>query len=376
MLKKVLILANNSIGLYNFRFELIQKLTQEKYEVYFAVPENVNDQKVRLIMETGAKYINTPINRRGMNPIEDLKLIILYKKIIKDVNPDIILTYTVKPNIYGSYIANKFRVPVIMNITGIGSSLSTGKLKLIIKKMYKYGCRKSKIIFFQNKENYSFFLFNNLIDKQKAIIIPGSGVNIEKYKPAERTKKDNIIKFLFIGRLMKEKGIQEYLQVAEKLTEKNSNVEFQILGSYEEEKYKTIIEQNTNKRIKYLGTSNDVRNEISEVDCIVNPSYHEGMSNVLLEGAAMGKPLLASNISGCKEIIDNGANGYLYEPKSSKSLEEAIVKFIDLDEEERKKMGKLSRKKVENEFDRTIVIGEYMKAIESILGEGVIIESI
>lgn len=375
-MKKVLILANNSIGLYNFRFELIQKLKEQGYDVYFSVPQDKNDEKVKLILEAGANFIHIPMNRRGMNPIEDLKLIRSYKKLIGNINPDIILTYTIKPNIYGNYVANKFKTPVIMNITGIGTSLSTGKLKLIIKQMYKYGCSRASVVFFQNKDNQNFFASNNLIKKEKTIIIPGSGVNTKRFKPIEKQNKDGTIRFLFIGRLMKDKGIEEYLKVAEKLTKEHSNLEFQILGSFEEEKYKDIIKQNKNNKIKYLGTSSDIRNEIRYVDCIVNPSYHEGMSNVLLEGAAMGKPLLASNIPGCREIIDDGENGFLFESKSTKSLKEVIIKFINLNDEKKRIMGQNSRIKVEKEFDRDIVINQYLKIIQSILGEGVEDESV
>lgn len=375
-MKKALILANSSIGLYNFRFELIQRLIKERYEVYFVLPELSDDEKVKLIIEAGGKYIYTTMNRRGMNPLEDLKLINNYKQIIKEINPDIILTYTIKPNIYGNYVANKLRVPVIMNITGMGSSLVTGRLKGLIKKMYKYASDKATRIFFQNEGNYDFFISNKLADQKKTIIIPGSGVNIEKFKPMKKTHKDNIIRFLFIARLMKDKGIEEYLEIAEKISRKYPNTEFQILGPFEEEKYKETIDNNKNQQIKYLGISSDVRQEIKEVDCIVNPSYHEGMSNVLLEGAAMGKPVIASNIPGCKEIIEDGINGYLFELKSTEGLEEKIIQFIELNSEEKDIMGKKSRKKIEKEFDRDIVINEYMKTIKSILEEGAINELI
>ncbi len=368
-MKKILILANNSIGLYNFRNELIEKLIKDQYKVYFTVPQEKNDLNVKKIMDLGAKYIHTPMNRRGMNPYEDLKLINTYKRIIKEVNPDIILTYTIKPNIYGNYAASKYKIPVIMNITGIGTSLATGKLKELVKLMYRYAGNKSRKVFFQNKGNHNFFIENKLVDKEITKIIPGSGVNIDRFIPLGKTRKDDIIRFLFIGRLMKDKGIEEYLEAANNITKKYSNVEFQILGSFEEEKYKNIIENNKNKQIKYLGRSDDVRNEIREVDCIVNPSYHEGMSNVLLEGGAMGKALIASNIPGCKEIIDEGKNGYLFEVKSVKDLEKKLIKFIELSLEEKKQMGKESRLKIEKEFDRNIVVNEYMETIESILNK-------
>ena len=366
-MKKVLILANNAGGLYNFRFELICRLVKQGFAVYFAVPQPLQDRKVQLITDVGANYIQTYIDRRGTNPFEDIKLIIRYERIIKEVNPDVILTYTIKPNIYGNYIANKYNKPTIMNVTGIGSSFVSGSLMNIVKRMYKYACSKAKVIFFQNRYNLELFIKNNMVNSEKTILIPGSGVNIEKFKPVEQSNKDNIIRFLFIARIMKEKGIEEYLRVAENITNKYSNVEFQILGPFEDKRYKNILSENKNTRIKYLGISDDVRNEIREVDCIVHPTYSEGMSNVLLEAGAMGKPLIASNIPGCKEIIDNGVSGYLFKSRNVEQLQERIETFLTLDEDKRKEMGQSSRDKISKEFDRDIVIEEYMKVINKVV---------
>ncbi|NLZ35276.1 MAG: glycosyltransferase family 4 protein, partial [Clostridiales bacterium] len=239
--------------------------------------------------------------------------------------------------------------------------------KILVEKMYKYACNDVACIFFENEANYNYFIDNNLAKKDKSNIVPGSGVNLEKFRPMDKTKEDGIIRFLFIGRIMKEKGIEEYLKAAEYITDKYSNVEFQILGPFEEEKYKKIILNNNNSKIKYLGVSYDVRNEIKEVDCIINPTYHEGMSNVLLEGAAMAKPLMASNIPGCREIVDNGVNGYLFEPKNEKNLIDTIEKFLTLNEIEKKKLGLASRQKVERNFDRNIVIEANLEEIYKIL---------
>ena len=307
------------------------------------------------------------INRRGMNPLEDLSLIRNYKRLIEELKPDLILTYTIKPNIYGNYVANKLKIPVIMNITGMGSSLITGRLKEVIKKMYRYACHKAEIVFFQNKGNYQFFISNNLVKKDKTKIIPGSGVNLENFKPLKKLKTDGVIRFLYIGRLMKDKGIEEYLEVAKRISDQYKNSEFQILGLFEEEKYRSLIENNKNHQIKYLGISYDVRNEIREVDCVVNPSYHEGMSNVLLEAAAMAKPLIASNIDGCKEIIDAGINGFLVDVGSVSDLEAKIIQFIELKDDQKMMMGQHSRKKVASEFDRDVVIKEYLNVINKIL---------
>jgi len=364
---KILVLNNSIEGLYNFRYELLERLINEKFEIYFPIPESKNDTRVKKLIELGCKHIEINLDRRSMNPFKDLNLIKQYQTIVKKIVPDIIISYTIKPNIYGSYVAKKYKVPNIINVTGLGSGFNNKNIKWLVERMYKYACKNAHTVFFQNEANYNYFVENKLTKKDKSKIIPGSGVNLEKFKPMEKTKEDGIVRFLFIGRIMKEKGIEEYLKAAEYIANKYSNVEFQILGRFEEEKYKEIILNNNNSKIKYLGVSYDVRNEIKEIDCIINPTYHEGMSNVLLEGAAMAKPLLTSNIPGCREIVDNGINGYLFEPKNETSLIKTIEKFLSQNESDRIKMGIASRKKVERTFDRNLVINTYLEEIAKIL---------
>ncbi len=366
--RKILILANSAGGLYHFRLELIEKLLSENFSVTFCVPNNSEDLYVKKLKNIGADYIVSEMNRRSINPFTDYKLIKRYKSIIREFQPDIILTYTVKPNIYGNYVANKFSIPVIMNVTGIGTSMISHKLKSLVKLLYKYACSKAKIVFFQNSTNLDFFLNCRLVDRTKVKLISGSGVNLEKFKPLEKTIKDGKIKFLFIGRLMKEKGIEELFEAAQNVIKKFPDTVFQFVGGMEEDKY--ISYSQRNKNIEFLGRSEDVRVQIREADCIVNPSYHEGMSNVLQEGAAMGKPLIASNIPGCREIVDEGKNGFLFEVKNAKDLEEKIIQFIELREEQKVSMCKYSRLKVEREFDRSIVVEAYMKDIEKLLSRG------
>ena len=366
-MNKLLIISNSITSLINFKKELIQTLIKNDYNVYFSVPESLENVQVQELTNIGAKYIQNSIKRRSINPFSELKVIFELINIVKEVNPDIVLTLTIKPNIYGSYVAKKYKIPIIINVTGLGSGFNNTYTKILVEKMYKYACKNASCIFFQNEANYNYFIDNNLAKKDKSNIVPGSGVNLEKFRPMDKTKEDGIIRFLFIGRIMKEKGIEEYLKAAEYITDKYSNVEFQILGPFEEEKYKKIILNNNNSKIRYLGVSYDVRNEIKEADCIINPTYHEGMSNVLLEGAAMAKPLMASNIPGCREIVDNGVNGYLFEPKNEKNLIDTIEKFLTLNEIEKKKMGLASRQKVERNFDRNIVIEANLEEIYKIL---------
>ena len=366
-MRKVLILSNNAVGLYNFRYELLEKFIDEKFEIYFSIPENNEDPKVEELIKLGCHHIETHIQRRSINPWNDLKLIKQYKDIVKNIHPQIILSYTIKPNVYGSYIAKKYKIPIILNITGLGTGFNNNSIKHLVTNMYKYACKNASFIFFQNEENYKYFIDKKIAEKSKSKIIPGSGVNLEKFKPTKKSKDDGITRFLFIGRIMKEKGIEEYLEAAKYISNKYSNVEFQIVGPYEEERYKDVISNLNNPKIKYLGISEDVRDQIKEVDCIINPTYHEGMSNVLLEGAAMGKPLIASNIPGCKEIVEDGVNGYLFEPKNTQKLIEKIEQFLKLSSSEREKLGRAGRQKVEENFDRNIVIKAYLETIDKIL---------
>ncbi len=364
-MKKILILGNNSSGLYNFRLELIQKLVKLGYDVFFCVPEDESDLRVQQLIGSGANYIQTIMDRRGMDFFNELSVISSYKKIMKRIDPDIILSFTIKPNIYGAYVANKFAKPIIINITGLGSAFNNLKILPFIKLMYKNACKKAYSVFFQNVGNYEYFIKNNLVSDSKTILLPGSGVNIERFIPEKMEKKDTIVRFLFIGRIMKEKGIEEYLSAAECIKKKFKDTEFLILGAFEEKIYENRLLNNT--YVKYLGVSNDVREYIKYVDCVVNPSYHEGMSNVLLESAAMGKPLIASNIFGCKEIVDENQNGFLFEVGNVKDLVNKLELFISLDNAKIELMGKVSRNIVVKRFDRNIVINSYIEKITSVL---------
>ncbi len=364
---KILVLTNSAGGLYHFRSELLETLLGEGYDVFFCVPDIQDTMLVQLLETVGCTYIHTPMSRRGVNPIDDIMLVRQYQRVAKDVRPDVILSYTIKPNLYGSFVAARARIPIIMNITGLGSALQTGKLKSLVTRMYRYAGKHAAVVFFQNKANMDWFLTNRLVAPEKTRLIPGSGVNLEKFRPLPKINDDGVVRFLFIGRMMRDKGIEEYLAAAARIRRQHPDTEFQIVGSYEEERYREWLEGNDD--VRYLGRSGDVREQIREVDCIVHPSYHEGMSNVLLEGAAMGKPLMASNIPGCREVIDEGVNGFVFEPRCVDDLVDKLERFLSMDRNAWVKMGMKSREKVEREFDRNIVVNAYLEAIEEILSK-------
>ncbi|MGM2817801.1 glycosyltransferase family 4 protein [Bacillus cereus group sp. Bce001] len=362
-MKKVLILANNDVGLYKFRKELIQNLVKD-YEVYVSLP---NGEYIPYLKELGCKFIETSISRRGTNPITDLKLLMSYKRIIGEVKPDVVLTYTIKPNIYGGLACKALGIPYISNITGLGSAVENGGLlQKITVTLYKLALKEASCVFFQNEENREFFVSRKIVKKNHRLI-PGSGVNLNQYSLLDYPR-DTKVNFLFIARVMKEKGIEQYLTAAKYIKDKYPNTIFHILG-FCEESYEGKLEQMQNDGyIQYHGMQSDIRKFHEIAHCTIHPTYYpEGMSNVLLESAACGRAIITTDRSGCKEIVENEISGYIVKQQNDQDLIEKIEKFLSLSFEEKKRMGLAGRKKVENNFDREIVVKSYVEEIQEIL---------
>jgi glycosyltransferase involved in cell wall biosynthesis len=360
---KILVLANFGMGLYNFRKELLEELINQNYEVYISLP---NDEYVPKLESLGCKFLNTPVSRRGTNPITDFKLLMNYNKIIKSIKPDVVLTYTIKPNIYGGLASRLANVPCIANITGLGTAVENGgllqKLTLLL---YKISLKNSKCVFFQNSENQEFLTKKKIV-KGNQKILPGSGVNLNHYALLDYPLDDSI-NFLFISRVMKEKGIDQYLDVAAYIKQKYPNTVFHIIGFCEDEYEDKLKDMQEKGFIKYHGKQSDVREFHQFSHCTVHPTFYpEGMSNVLLESAACGRPVITTNKSGCREIVDEEINGYIVEQQNSQDLILKIERFLELDYVKKKQMGLAGRKKVENEFDRKIVIDNYINEIEKV----------
>lgn len=365
MKKKILMLGNSEIVIYNFRRELIHTMIEEGYDVYISLPYG---EKVEKLKDMGCKFIDTKINRRSTNPIEDINLFIKYYRMIKKIKPDLILSYTMKPNVYGGIASRLNKVPYICSVTGLGSGyINGGIVQNILKCLLKISLKKSEKVYFQNTSDLNRLIDDNII-KNNYIITPGSGVNLDEYKIEPYPEENLNISFNFIARVMKDKGIDEYLYVAQKVKEKYPKAIFNIIGQIDDIQYEKILNEYDNKGIiKYHGFQSNIKSFISSSSCIINPSYAEGMSNVLLEHAALGRPLIASNIPGCKEIIDDGINGYTFEVKNVDDMYKKVIKFIELNHDEKINMGINGRLKIEKEFDRTIVVKEYMNEIRNII---------
>lgn len=358
---KILILANSGMGILKFRKELILKMNEKNHEVYVSIPDIETKDSIEAL---GCKVIITPLNRRGKNPLDDIKLLLFYNKIEKKIKPDFVFTYTIKPNIYGGLISRINSIPYAPNITGLGTTFSkeaNSILKLLLKYMYKISLKSAKIIFFQNENNLE--IFKKLkITKSPTKVLPGSGVNTKQFQYCLYPQKKDIT-FVYFGRIMKEKGINEFLEAAKIITSKYSDVTFQIIGFSEDEQLSKKVSDFSNRGfITLFGFQKDTIKFIENASAIIQPSYSEGMSNVLLEASSSGRPVLASNIPGCKEIVDKNT-GILFEPKEVDSLVSAIEKFINMPFEAKVQMGINGRRKVKKEFSREIVIKEYLKII-------------
>lgn len=366
--EKVLLTANTTFAVYNFRYGLMKALEKEGFEIVVVAPKDIHSQD---IVNNGWKYIELKMDRRGTNPLKDLKLLYDYYKIYKNENPSVSLQFTIKPNIYGNIVGKILKIPTINNVTGLGDTFDSEGIKnIMIQKLYKKTFNSPKKVFFQNDDDLNIFLKNNLIKKNKVGRLPGSGVNIDKFKPLQKNIDSEKFKFLFLGRISETKGVRLINETAKLLKNKYPNVEFQLLGKvYTEESShipkEELKEWEKHSNIKYLGTSKDVRNEIKECDCILFPSYYrEGVPRSLIEAAAMAKPIITTNNVGCKDIVQDGYNGYLAEPKDLDSLIEKIEKVLSLGKEERENLGLNGRKKVEKEFDEKIVIQKYLEVIQ------------
>lgn len=364
-MRKVLFLVNHHVVIYNFRRELVERLLQEGFEVFISSPYG---PRIDDLVKMGCKHVEASIERHGTSIKDDIKLYRYYKRIILDIQPDLVLTYTVKPNIYGNLACKKLRVPSIANVTGLGTAIeSQGLVHKILVQLYRVAFKHPDCVFFQNEENERFFIDNRISMKQHKRI-PGSGVNLVQHRFEQYPEDDDTVRFLFVGRIMQDKGIEELIEAAITIRKNYLNVQFDAIGFCEDDYKQKADEINKTGVIKFHGVKDDVHEYIKQCNAVVLPSYHEGMANVLLEAASTGRPVLASDIPGCKETFDEGVSGLSFQPRNSKQLIDVLISFIKLPYERRKLMGIAGRKKMEKEFDRNIVVNKYMEKIINIKG--------
>lgn len=359
---RIVILTNADIGLYRFRRELLVELCQ-KAEVYIVLPSGEYIDELKGI---GCLFKQIEFNRRGINPLADAKLMNQYIRLIKSLSPDIVLTYTIKPNIYGGLACRFLKIPYISNITGLGTAIENGgMLSFISTRLYKLALKRAHCVFFQNSSNMEFFV-NRKIVRGKSRLLPGSGVNLKTHCLERYPSENNGIRFLFVGRIMKDKGIEELLYAINTIHSVDSHISADIVGWCDEDYTDDIKRAEKTGSVRYHGFQSDIHTFYSNCHCVVLPSYHEGTSNVLLEASSTGRPVITTRIPGCKETFNEGVSGFGCEAKDGNSLKDAMIMFSSLSEREREEMGIAARRKMEDEFDRNIVIRAYLEEIGQI----------
>lgn len=360
--KRILVLANNDVGLYRFRKDLLAALLGAGHEVYISLPDG---GFVSELVQLGCRFIDTPIERRGMNPIHDSKLFHQYRAILKEVKPDLVLTYTIKPNIYGGLACRMAHIPYAVNITGLGSAIENGGwLKKFVLALYKPALKGARVIFFENTGNRDTLAATGVVPRGRDAVLNGAGVNLDDY-PYQPYPQEGTVRFLFVGRVMHEKGVDELFTAAKRMKQEyGDGVEFHIVGSFEEG-YKPLMDELEKAGVvKYHGYQSDMKRFYAMASCVVLPSYHEGMSNVLLEAAASGRPLITSDIPGCREAVEDGNSGYLCPAKDANALYGAMQRVMELSVEQRSEMGCRGRERMEQQFSKTAVVTETIKYLE------------
>jgi glycosyltransferase involved in cell wall biosynthesis len=366
----VALAANSNWNIVNFRVGLIRALKKAGYEPVVIAPEDPIAE--RRMGEVGVRRIALRIDRSGVNPIADVRLLRDYRRILEQLRPAAFLGFTIKPNIFGSLAATSLNIPAVPNVSGLGTAfIRSGPLQWIVTKLYRRAFRDVPVVLFQNPDDRQLFVIRRIVEAGRTRLVPGSGVDLDRFAPAPQP--DDPLTFLLIARLLRDKGVIEYVQAAHSLRQELPAARFQLLGPIDEGNRTAISKSELNRWIRdgvieYLGTVDDVRPHIAAASAVVLPSYREGLPRSLLEAAAMARPLIATQVPGCREVVENGVNGFLCNPAEPESLALAIKKFAELPRESRAAMGEASRRKVQDRFSEQVVVRAYLDVLNRLLG--------
>ena len=356
---KILIFTNHSYMLYRFRKELIQALMAE-HEVVLSMPFVGHEEDFQAM---GLRCIDTHVDRRGINPKTDWNLLRTYYRLLKQEKPDMVITYSIKPNIYGGFACSMLGIPFCANVQGLGTAFQKKGLAQFVTLLYRAALRKAKTVFFENNENAREFLDRHILTPEKITVLPGAGINLEEY-PCHPYPENTAVHFLYLGRIMKEKGIDELFSAIRKLhREQKHSITLDLVGFFDDDYSEEVNCLVKDGIVVFHGFQTDPRPFYAAADCVVLPSYHEGMSNVLLEAAATGRPVITSNIPGCKEAVEDGESGLLCRVKDADNLFLKLEQMCSLSREAREKMGLAARRKMEREFDKSAVVSQTVLAI-------------
>ncbi len=367
---RIAIVINTSWNIFNFRKNLVLTLLEKGHQVIAIAPQDAHSEH---LVSWGCEFFPLEMENKGTNPVQDLKLILELRKIYLKARPDVILQYTIKPNIYGSIAAKRLKIPTVCNVSGLGTIFihPDRTSSKVAKRLYKYAFKFPAKVFFQNPDDRDLFLDENLIKPSKTGLLPGSGVDLTYFKREEEYERNEVFTFLMVSRALYDKGTVEYAQAAKLLKEKyGGKVRCCLLGKLDDSRgsvAKEEIEEWLNSGIlEHLGVTDNVKSELLKADCVVLPSYREGTPRTLLEAMALAIPIVTTDVPGCRETVINEKNGYLCAPLSSQDLFEKMDRVFNLNFEELKTMGKESRKLAEQKFDEKIVIQSYLDIINAV----------
>lgn len=356
---RILIATNHSYMFYRFRKALAQELGRE-HEVILSTPFVGHEDDLAAM---GIRCIETEIDRRSINPAKDMRLLKTYRAMLDELKPDLVITYSIKPNVYLGYCCKKAGIPYAVNVQGLGTAFEKPVLSSVVSMMYRRALRKAKVVFFENEENERFFVDKSIIAKEQASLLPGAGIDLAEY-PCVPMPDDGVCRFLFVGRIMKEKGVDEFFTAAEKTKKRFGDaVAFDVVGFYEDEYKERVDALAADGVVEFHGFATDVHPFYENASCVVLPSYHEGMSNVLLEAAACGRPVITSDIPGCREAVEGGVSGLLCPVRDAEALENAMCTVAEMSFAERENMGLRGRALAEKKFDKRLVVAATVAAL-------------
>lgn len=368
MTRRVVIAANSAWNIVNFRSGLIRALKAAGYELIVIAPQDpAADRGIR---ELGVEWVPIEIDRAGLNPLADLRLMLTYRRLFRKLRPDVFLGFTIKPNIYGAITARAEEIQVVANISGLGTAfIKAGPLTALVTALYRFALRRAAIVFFQNPDDRALFLKKKIVRQHQARLVPGSGIDLGRYAPEPLPAGP--LKFLLIARLLGDKGVREYAAAARLLRAEMPRAKFQLLGPLDQGNRTAIApaeldEWTSEGSIQYLGETDDVRPFIRRASVLVLPSYREGLPRSLLEGAAMARPLIATDVAGCRELVTQDVTGLLCQPRNPASLAVAMRTFAQMPARTRSAIGAAARAKVEQSFSEDVVIESYLKALEQL----------
>lgn len=365
----ILMTVNAAWNIWNFRRPLVEALSGDGHRITVLAP---HDDSVPELERLGCRVRPLEMSVKGLNPLEDMKLQRRFGRIFREERPDAVLSYTIKNNIFGARAATPADVPFLPNVTGLGTAFLSGKLlQTVTEQLYRRSFASLPVVFFQNEDDRDLFLDRRLVRAEQARLLPGSGIDLLRFAPTPMPAPENPPVFLMIARLLRDKGVQEFVEAARRVKARHPRARFQLLGAVGSENRSAIDRPTVDAWVaegvvEYLGTTADVRPAIAASSCVVLPSYREGAPRTLIEAAAMARPLIATDVPGCRAVVDRDVSGFLCEVRSAESLAAAMERFLNLSPEAQQAIGAAGRAKMEREYDQALVVDAYRAALDII----------